>query len=84
MSKNKPVQLGLCCMNTTLKKQKPAVYASRRIIVRTIEKHSGYKVACLEEISYNNGFIDKNLLIKISNEMNNDYGSYLKQIINEV
>ena len=38
MSKNKPVQLGLCCMNTTLKKQKPAVYASRRIIVRTIEK----------------------------------------------
>ena len=38
MSKNKPVQLGLCCMNTTLKKQKPAIYASRRIIVRTIEK----------------------------------------------
>ena len=37
MSKNKPVQLGLCCMNTTLKKQKPAIYASRRIIVRTIE-----------------------------------------------
>ena len=38
MSGPKPVQLGLCCMNTTLKKQKPPVYASRRIIVKTIEK----------------------------------------------
>ena len=38
MSEPKPVQLGLCCMNTTLKKQKPPVYASRRIIVKTIEK----------------------------------------------
>ena len=38
MSVEKPVQLGLCCMNTTLKKRKVPVYASRRIIVKTIEK----------------------------------------------
>ncbi len=38
MSVEKPVQLGLCCMNTTLKKQKVPVYASRRMIVKTIEK----------------------------------------------
>ena len=38
MSLPKPVQLGLCCMNTTLKKQKPPIYASRRIIVDTIKK----------------------------------------------
>jgi len=38
MSHNLPVQLGLCCMNTTLKKKKPPVYCSRRIIIRTIEK----------------------------------------------
>ena len=38
MSKNLPVQLGLCCMNTTLKKQKPPVYASRKIIVRIIDE----------------------------------------------
>jgi len=38
MSESKPVQLGLCCMNTTLKKQKPPVYAARRIIVRIIDE----------------------------------------------
>lgn len=38
MSSNLPVQLGLCCMNTTLKKQKPAVYCSRRLIMRTIQE----------------------------------------------
>ena len=37
MSLNLPVQLGLCCMNTTLKKNKPPVYCSRRMIIRTIE-----------------------------------------------
>ena len=38
MSVNKPVQLGLCCMNTSLKKCKPPIYASRRIIVRIIDE----------------------------------------------
>ena len=37
-SEIKPAQLGLCCMNTTLKKLKPAVYASRRIIVRIVDE----------------------------------------------
>ncbi len=34
----RPVQLGLCCMNVTLKKKKPPVYAARRIIIKTIDK----------------------------------------------
>ena len=38
MSQERPVQLGLCCMNTTLKENKVPVYASRRMIVKTIEK----------------------------------------------
>ena len=38
MSCERPIQLGLCCMNTTLKKQKPPVYASRKIIVRIIDE----------------------------------------------
>ena len=37
-SLNKPVQLGLCCMNMTLKEQKPPVYASRKIIMRIIDQ----------------------------------------------
>ena len=38
MSHPKPVQLGLCCMNITLKAQKPPVYAARRIIVRIVNE----------------------------------------------
>ena len=38
MSINKPVQLGLCCMNVSLKKKEVPVYASRRIILRIIDE----------------------------------------------
>lgn len=38
MSVNKPIQLGLCCMNTTLKEHKPPIYSSRRMAVKTIHK----------------------------------------------
>jgi UV DNA damage endonuclease len=37
-SVNKPIQLGLCCINTVLRAQKPPVYASRRMIIKSIEK----------------------------------------------
>lgn len=37
-SVSRPIQLGLCCMNVTLKEQKVPVYAARRIIIKTIEK----------------------------------------------
>ena len=38
MSVERPVQLGLCCMNITLKQQKTPVYAARRIIMRIIDE----------------------------------------------
>lgn len=37
-SVNKPIQLGLCCINTSLKNQKPPIYASRRMIIKSIEE----------------------------------------------
>ena len=36
MSINKPIQLGLCCINNTLRHQKPPIFASRKMIIRTI------------------------------------------------
>ena len=39
MSENQPVQLGLCCLNTILRAQKPPVFASRKMIIRTIEEN---------------------------------------------
>jgi glucose-1-phosphate thymidylyltransferase len=50
--------------------------------IKAIEKRQGFKVACLEEIAFNRGWIDKDLLhnqIKIFN--NTQYGEYLKKII---
>uniref|UniRef100_A0A6C0LIB0 Uncharacterized protein n=1 Tax=viral metagenome TaxID=1070528 RepID=A0A6C0LIB0_9ZZZZ len=38
MSVNKPLQLGLCCLNTILRAQKPPVFASRKMIIRTVEE----------------------------------------------
>ena len=36
VSENKPIQLGLCCLNTQLRAQKPSVFASRTIILKTL------------------------------------------------
>jgi UV DNA damage endonuclease len=39
MSENKSIQLGLCCLNTILRGQKPfPVFASRKMIIRTIKE----------------------------------------------
>ena len=37
ISTHKPIQLGLCCLNTTLREQKPSVFASRKMIQKTIK-----------------------------------------------
>jgi len=48
----------------------------------SIQKRNGLKIACIEEIAFNKGFIDKNQLIALSKfYKNNEYGSYLKKII---
>ena len=36
MSGNKPIQLGLCCLNTVLRARKPPVFASRSVILKTL------------------------------------------------
>lgn len=50
--------------------------------VQTIEHHQGYKIACLEEIAYNNDWISKEQVLKISETLSkNDYGKYLKELV---
>jgi glucose-1-phosphate thymidylyltransferase len=52
--------------------------------VETIEKRQGYKIACLEEIGFNQGWLSKDLLKKQSEELKkNGYGEYLQTIIND-
>jgi glucose-1-phosphate thymidylyltransferase len=52
--------------------------------VKTIEQRQGYKIACLEEIAYNNNWINKETILNIANKLfNNNYGKYLYEIIKE-
>ncbi len=53
--------------------------------IATIEKRQGLKIACIEEIAYNNGYINKEELLILAKQLEkNDYGQYLKRIANEV
>ncbi|WP_294659648.1 glucose-1-phosphate thymidylyltransferase RfbA [uncultured Fusobacterium sp.] len=50
--------------------------------VKTVETHQNRKIACLEEIAYNNGWIDKEKLGKACElYQKNQYGRYLKDVL---
>ena len=52
--------------------------------VETLEKRQGYKVACLEEIAFNQGWLSTEQVLKIGQSMSkNDYGQYLISLVNE-
>lgn len=52
--------------------------------VQTIEHRQGYKIACLEEIAYNNGWIDKEKILEIAKPLSkNGYGQYLYDLVRE-
>ena len=52
--------------------------------VETIEKRQGYKVACLEEIAFNNGWLSAEQILEIGQSMSkNDYGQYLISLVSE-
>ena len=52
--------------------------------VETIEKRQGYKVACLEEIALNNGWLTKQQVLEIGQTMSkNAYGQYLISLAQE-
>jgi len=49
--------------------------------VRTIENRQGYKIACLEEIAYNNKWITKSQLLELAKPLlKTEYGKYLLEI----
>jgi glucose-1-phosphate thymidylyltransferase len=50
--------------------------------VQTIEHRQGYKIACPEEIAYNNDWIDKQKVLEIAEPLSkNGYGQYLKKLV---
>lgn len=52
--------------------------------VSTIEKRQGLKIACLEEIAFDKGFISKEQALKLAEKTNKtSYGEYLKKRVSE-
>ena len=52
--------------------------------IETIEKRQNLKVACLEEIAYRMGYIDKEQLLALAQPLKkNQYGQYLLNLAAE-
>lgn len=51
--------------------------------IQAIEKRQGLKIACIEEIAYEKGYITKDQLSELAEPLkNNEYGQYLLKIVN--
>lgn len=62
----------------------PASMIAASQFVQTIEERQGQKVACLEEIAFNMGYIDAKGFEKlIAEHPNNDYGTYLRGLVEQ-
>lgn len=58
--------------------------ADASIFVETLEKRTGQKIACLEELAFENGWIDAEKLRELAGPMvKNQYGQYLLRIAGE-
>ena len=52
--------------------------------VESIEERQGLKIACLEEIAFRKGYINKEQLLELAKPLSkNGYGQYLLKIVNE-
>lgn len=52
------------------------------MFVQTIEHRQGYKIACLEEIAFNNGWLSEERLIDVAQSLSkNNYGKYLLDLV---
>ena len=51
------------------------------MFVSTIEKRQGYKIACLEEIAWNNRWLTDEDVLRMADTYSNSYGLYIKRLV---
>jgi len=62
----------------------PESLAEAVAYVRTLEKRTGLRICCPEEIAFRLGWISVDELARLGRDLNNcDYGRYLEQVANE-
>jgi len=49
--------------------------------IKTIEDRQGLKIACIEEIAFNQGFINRKKLSQLAKNYKNEYGDYLTNLM---
>ena len=55
------------------------------LFVQTIEKRQGMKISCIEEIAFRMGYINRDQLKSLGEDIgNSDYGKYLIKIANQL
>ncbi|WP_342245277.1 glucose-1-phosphate thymidylyltransferase RfbA [Pseudomonas sp. OTU5201] len=55
------------------------------VFVETVEKRQGFKIACLEEIAFSNGWLNANDLYRVGQSLSkNSYGQYLLSLVREL
>jgi glucose-1-phosphate thymidylyltransferase len=59
-------------------------FAQATLFIQTIEQRQGLKIACIEEIAYRMGYIDREKLRELAHPMKqSSYGAYLERIVAE-
>jgi glucose-1-phosphate thymidylyltransferase len=49
--------------------------------IQIVEQRQGLKVACPEEVAFRTGLIDAEQVLRLAHRYRNDYGAYLRQIV---
>ena len=49
--------------------------------IASYQKRKGRKIGCIEQIAFDNNFINEEDLYKLSSKYNNEYGDYLREIL---
>jgi glucose-1-phosphate thymidylyltransferase len=53
------------------------------MFIKTVEDRQGLKIACIEEIAYNMGYISREQLLGLGRAIKTSYGDYLQKIAEE-
>ena len=57
-------------------------YGGSAEYISVIEKRTGYKIGCIEEVAYQQGFITKQQLEKLAEPLvKSGYGKYLEKVL---